>query len=81
MMNAALDVTRPHSLRRVVAGLVVAALPLLHNVPAVGGLNYGAVWGYFVPGFMSGVTADVLLFATCFVSPLNTAVCGGLALL
>ena len=66
--------------RRAVAGVVVAALPLVANVSATNGLHYAAVWSAYVPGWTSNVIVDVALYATCFFSPLNSVVCGALAL-
>ena len=66
--------------RRAVAGIVVAALPLLASLSATNGLHYAAVWSAYVQGWTSNVIVDVALYATCFISPLNASVCGALAI-
>ena len=66
--------------RRAVAGIAIAALPLIANMSATTGLHYAAVWSAYIPGWTSNVVVDAALFATCLFSPLNSVVCGALAL-
>jgi len=79
MTNVAPQVLAPAH-RRAVAGVVVAALPVVTNLSATNGLHYSAVWSAYVPGWTSNFIVDAALFATCLVSPLNSVVCGALAL-
>ena len=43
-------------------------------------LVFAAVWSAYVPGWTSNVIVDAALWATCLLSPLNSVVCGALAL-
>jgi hypothetical protein len=79
MKNVAPQVI-PAPARRAVAGLVIAALPVVANVSAMNGLHYAAVWSAYIQGWTSNVIVDVALYATCFISPLNASVCGALAI-
>jgi hypothetical protein len=79
MNNLAPHVPAP-ARRRAVAGIVVAALPLVASLSATNGLHYAAVWSAYIPGWTSNVIVDVALWATCLVSPLNSVLCGALAL-
>ena len=55
-------------------------LPVVANMSATSGLHYAAVWSAYVPGWTSNVVVDAALWATCLFSPLNSVVCGALAL-
>lgn len=79
MKNVAPQVI-PAPARRAVAGVAVAALPVVANMSATSGLHYAAVWSAYVPGWTSNLVVDAALWATCLFSPLNTVVCGALAL-
>ena len=79
MKNVAPQVI-PAPARRAVAGVAIAALPVLANMSAASGLHYAAVWSAYVPGWTSNVIVDAALWATCLFSPLNSVVCGALAL-
>lgn len=80
MTNAVMGVQPGQTLRRLAAGLCVTAVPLLYNMPAGAGLQYNAVWGATFGNYWGGVLLDAGLFVTCFFSPLNAALCGGLAI-
>jgi hypothetical protein len=79
MKNLAPHVPAP-ARRRAIAGIVVAALPLVASLSATNGLHYAAVWSAYIQGWTSNVIVDVALYATCFISPLNASVCGALAI-
>jgi hypothetical protein len=79
-MKKALDGSQTASARRAAAGLMVAALPVLTNVSMAGGVGYAAVWSAYIQDWTSNVIVDVALYATCFFSPLNSAICGALGL-
>lgn len=66
--------------RRAIAAIVVAAVPVLYNLPVSAGMQYGAIWGYFPTPWWSNVVIDVALTASCFFMPLTAVVCAGLAI-
>lgn len=78
MKNLAPDVVGFQFVRRVMAGVVVAAVPLLFAVPG-SVLHYNAVWNATINNFWGGVVLDAALAASCLISPLNAAVCAALA--
>ena len=67
-------------IRRTVAGTVVAGVPLLFLTPG-SALHYNAVWNSTINNFWGGVVLDAALAVSCLISPLNAAVCAGLAVL
>ena len=80
-MKKAFDRSQTAAARRMAAGVMLAALPVMTNVTMAGGVGYSAVWSAYILDWTSNLIVDVALYATCFFSPLNSAVCGALALL
>jgi hypothetical protein len=80
VMTKAFDRSQAAVARRAAAGVMLAALPVLTNVPMAGSVGYAAVWSAYIQDWTSNVIVDVALYATCFFSPLNSAICGALAL-
>ena len=78
MKNPVLEPERFQFLRRAVAGVVVAGVPLLFVTPG-SALHYNAVWNATINNFWGGVVLDAALAASCLISPLNAAVCAALA--
>jgi hypothetical protein len=78
MKHLAPDFNRFQFLRRAVAGVVVAGVPLLFLTPG-SALHYNAIWNATINDYWGGIALDAAMAAACLVSPLNTAACAALA--
>jgi hypothetical protein len=76
MKNLILGVVRKQEARRVVAALVLAAMPMLYAVPG-GSMHYMLAWAGLFNG--TAIYSTILLGAglqlTCYAIPLATPVC------